>query len=781
MRSRLRLGLSGLLALSGGLGCSAEGRSSIETEVVVCSETLCSGHGTCILTDASVACDCDEGYRASGTDCVELVPNDPCEGVTCSGHGTCTELSGATRCDCDDGYLASGMLCIATSGPCEGVTCSGHGSCEVSPTGPECQCDDGYSVVGNDCTMLETDPCEGVTCSDHGVCDSASGVAKCECEDGYELSDMSCVAVDPCSGIVCSGHGTCVADSGSPSCKCDEGYEASGNTCLAVVGPCNEYPCSPHSTCVETSGTAQCVCDEGYEISGTSCVQSDPCEGVTCSDRGACRVASGLARCECVEGYRAQGTSCVPLDGRCASLDCSQFEACGTGEQSLFVSSVADGTGAGTADQPFATVQSAIDAAISGTVIHVAEGEYTEPVRVDGKQIHLCGGWSSDFSQRNPALYRPILRGNGYSPVVDLVDSRESTLVGFRIREGASGVRVATGTWPADKAVSNPRISNNIIEENGVPTLEESFGGVVLVGGYASISGNLLENNRGSKGSALMLEGIEAVVQANTIRNNVGGSDHGGAVYAATENTIFSYNVVSGNEVGSLVGWGWGGGMIVLGDATLNGNVWTDNYSPSHGGALFVDEAATASISNDLFYANRCSSEGGDAIALDGSGTGEVSHVVATNITVVDQDCPGGSAILMEANSLLVLTNSIIWNSPGTTDIFFQEDNCRVDVSYSDFRTAEGQGANGNVLTLGPGNIDADPLFADSSLRDYHLMSEAGRFHPSSGAWIEDEVTSPAIDSGDPASEFDLEPTPNGGRADMGCYGGTEQASHSGK
>jgi len=44
---------------------------------------------------------------------------------------------------------------------------------------------------------------------------------------------------------------------------------------------------------------------------------------------------------------------------------------------------------------------------------------------------------------------------------------------------------------------------------------------------------------------------------------------------------------------------------------------------------------------------------------------------------------------------------------------------------------------------------------------------------------VTDAVTSPAIDAGDPASPIGYEPFPNGGRINMGAYGGTAEASKS--
>jgi uncharacterized repeat protein (TIGR03803 family) len=95
----------------------------------------------------------------------------------------------------------------------------------------------------------------------------------------------------------------------------------------------------------------------------------------------------------------------------------------------------------------------------------------------------------------------------------------------------------------------------------------------------------------------------------------------------------------------------------------------------------------------------------------------------------------------------------------------------------------------------GEGNIDADPRFArlggwkesnDANhpaaiwrSGDYHLQSVAGCWDPNRAAWVRDEKTSPCIDAGRAADAVGSEPSPNGGRIDMGAYGGTVQASKS--
>jgi len=136
------------------------------------------------------------------------------------------------------------------------------------------------------------------------------------------------------------------------------------------------------------------------------------------------------------------------------------------------------------------------------------------------------------------------------------------------------------------------------------------------------------------------------------------------------------------------------------------------------------------------------------------------NYPAITNCTIVGNLQHGISG------GIPTVTNSIIWaNSPAqiadTQDAF--------SVSYSDI-----QGG-----WEGEGNIDADPLFADPDSGDYHLKSQTGRWNPVSESWVMDDITSPCIDTGDPNNPVGDEPEPNGGRINMGAYGGTAEASKS--
>ncbi|GAF98995.1 unnamed protein product [marine sediment metagenome] len=92
-------------------------------------------------------------------------------------------------------------------------------------------------------------------------------------------------------------------------------------------------------------------------------------------------------------------------------------------------------------------------------------------------------------------------------------------------------------------------------------------------------------------------------------------------------------------------------------------------------------------------------------------------------------------------------------------------------ISYSDVQDG---------WPAGESNIEAEPCFADIDANDYHLKSQAGRWDPNNQSWVTDSNTSPCIDVGDPNSDWNCEPWPNGKRINMGAYGGTNQASMNG-
>ena len=433
----------------------------------------------------------------------------------------------------------------------------------------------------------------------------------------------------------------------------------------------------------------------------------------------------------------------------------------------LFVDDSND-TGAedGSKAAPYTTIAAALGAATDGSTIAVAAGDYPANLLVQGRTIHLFGGFSADFTVRDPATNVTTLQGDGTDSVVSLVDAGDSTIDGFRITGGTNSVLPEYGDLGGGVYVQGgaPTIANNVIEGNdarpATPGGSDPLGGGIFAGdSNISILDNVIRGNTAGRGGGVAITGGSPRVIGNTVQDNVGVADHGGGLYIAATDAQIEGNLIIGNEIGRALGYGWGGGIIVFGQgtsATLSFNEVTSNYAPSVGSGVFIDDGAVATLDHEFIHHNDCpdgGTTGGVGIYVDGYDT-IGSTVTIDHTTVAGNDCEtqGGNGLYVEGHSRVTVTNTIFWGNGG--DDFAVDRTSRVRATYI---TSE-------EPIKGKGNLTTDPLFVDLAAGDVHLLP-----------------TSPAIDAGDPASPFDREPKPNGGRVDQGRYGDTAGATRSGQ
>lgn len=437
--------------------------------------------------------------------------------------------------------------------------------------------------------------------------------------------------------------------------------------------------------------------------------------------------------------------------------------------------------------RPYVSIQAAIKAATSGDTIAVAAGSYHEKVKVRDKSLHLLGGHpggtaasytdgaGGDFASRDPAANPTHVTGSRSAPVITLkeTDTSGTEVDGFRITGGRHGIEIVS--WPP---LSGITISNNTIEDNGPDrTREEVGGGIYVSGSNISILNNVIRNNLASRGAGIGGGADDLLVRGNEVTDNIGHGDHGGGVYLAGTCT-FSHNLVQGNRIGDALGYGWGGGVIFFAEDTvvsMSFNVVRDNYAATGGGGVFIDEGAEGSLEHELIVHNR-TDEFGAGLYVDGAMHGDPGDPRSTahlrNCTIADNGRRGSGNGVTVTDSDVDIVNTLFWGNGGND---FSA-NGRRDVLLMTYSISEDKWP-------GKGNLQVDPLFADSANHDYHLKSRAGRWDPAAGGragdWVLDSVTSPGIDAGDPASPFRDEPEPNGGRINLGVYGNTPQASRS--
>ena len=277
--------------------------------------------------------------------------------------------------------------------------------------------------------------------------------------------------------------------------------------------------------------------------------------------------------------------------------------------------------------------------------------------------------------------------------------------------------------------------------------------GLTITGGYESFGG------------AIMCDGSSPMIMNCIFVENAAGS--GGGARNITSNAVFLNCTFTNNSAFC------GGGMqnednadTFLIECTFNGNSAT-----LFGGGI---RNYTSSPRLDYCLFTRNTAGAGGAIQNEDSS----SNPSLTNCTLADNTAStsGGGIVNASLNPLPspALRNCILWGNAdeGGADQSAQIHSGAPIVNYSCI-----QGWTGDLG--GIGNTGANPLFADPEIGDYHLKSEAGRWNLVNESWIVDNVTSPCIDTGNPSDPVSDEPEPNGGRINMGAYGGTNEASKS--
>jgi hypothetical protein len=183
-----------------------------------------------------------------------------------------------------------------------------------------------------------------------------------------------------------------------------------------------------------------------------------------------------------------------------------------------------------------------------------------------------------------------------------------------------------------------------------------------------------------------------------------------------------------------------------------------DGYSDGRGNSgIFIDHG-NATITHCRIYDNQYGiiSFGPDNIINNiieandfyGIFVSSDSEAVIQNNTVANHST--GIGIHPQATSANIVNNIFSNNSTGVAIATEPA----VTIDYNDFWDTYLSSYPGN------GNIYLDPIFEDKLGGDYHLTP-----------------CSPAIDAGDPTSDYSNEPFPNGNRIDMGAYGNTTEAT----
>jgi parallel beta-helix repeat protein len=466
------------------------------------------------------------------------------------------------------------------------------------------------------------------------------------------------------------------------------------------------------------------------------------------------------------------------------------------GAKTIYVDDDANGLNDGSSWQnAYKYLQDALMDAKSSTKlveIRVAQGIYrpdetsAEPNGTGNREatfqlingVTLKGGYAGfgkpDPNARDSSLYETILSGD--------IDG-DGAFRHWWLSRWQNSYHIVTGSWTYRCAVLDGFIVTAGFA-NGDSTINSKGAGMHNYCGNPSlINCTFIQNVAEQNGAGMYNYNSDPIVTNCTFSDNWAYSEgyfpNGGGICNIHSNPKVTNCTLSGN-----VAKGLGGGIYnnCHSNPTIR-NCKIDGMA--YQGAGITCDGESAPIITNCTLGGFAYFEGGAIYCIGGSSPAITNCVISGTS---DEAAGGGLYVAASSPTLIncTISGSQAWGGPGAGLYFGNESspvvkNCIVWGNVYENTTIEADSAPlitySDIDFEGEGNIYIDPLFSDSG--DYHLKSQAGRWDANEGRWTRDEVTSPCIDAGDPASPIGLEPFPNGGIINMGAYGGTEEASKS--
>ena len=423
---------------------------------------------------------------------------------------------------------------------------------------------------------------------------------------------------------------------------------------------------------------------------------------------------------------------------------------------------------------PYPTIQSAIDEAVSFDEVIVQPGTYYENINFAGKSITVRSVNPNDPNVVAATIINGLMPADPNTGSVVTFNSGEgsdSVLMGFTITGG-------TGSWiPVSwrfKGVrwnrcgggvicynmSAPTIANNVFVQNSAgqgggiyiygnavndsnpvnpsihlnPVIQENIfvNNTALVNhGFAPPDETYAANDHGDGGAIVAFQGVDAIVTNNLIQNNHADQYGGGIHCRQWSHGLIEDNTITNND-SSL-----GGGIHITYNSapTIRSNTVTLNSSTNlGGGGIYVYYQSAPIIEMNLITQNTSTNGAGLGIFWDSN------PIVRNNLIVKNS----GRGITMTDSSPEISFNTIAendddgiylkstGNSPVINHNIIVSNGSGIDVSTGNspqitYNNVWGNTA-GQYLPVGTdqtglhGNLSSDPLFVDLNTDDYHLQ-----------------------------------------------------------
>jgi len=337
----------------------------------------------------------------------------------------------------------------------------------------------------------------------------------------------------------------------------------------------------------------------------------------------------------------------------------------------------------------YATIQSAIDAAMDGDTVLVSAGTYHENIDFLGKGIE--------------------------------VKSESGSLVTTIQGDGIDQVVTMTSGEPASAILDGFTITGGFGDFNG--------GGVEIEESAPTIRNNIITGNTACTGGGISARKSGAIIEHNVITDNhqagcFGGTGGGGVFVGAAGTPIIRGNVITFNSMGSN-----GGGLSInaAGDIVVENNLIAYNIAGSTGGGGGVQVVNRSELllrQNVIHHNEAPNGEGGGIRWLIPSQ--EIAVAMASNTIVDNESKNAGSQVwLRSLTHSLIITDNIF---SGGTGVLFQCDGPGVTPIPSYNLAFGGTSLYGGLCsdpTGTNGNLSGDPSYSNALAGNYHIHASS--------------------------------------------------------
>ncbi len=281
------------------------------------------------------------------------------------------------------------------------------------------------------------------------------------------------------------------------------------------------------------------------------------------------------------------------------------------------------------------------------------------------------------------------------------------------------------------------------------------------------VASNTIASNNVSYGQVGVNDYGIFVVGGAIVENNTAYNNYIGIIGNSTSSNTIRDNTVYNNT---------NQGIVAYNGSTITGNTI---YSNSIGVQINVWATFTGSIEQNLVYGN---SNEGVIVNRAASGSRIANNTIYQEV--------GDALKVQDSSSNITIRNNILWSTAGyalnvdsNSQVGFNSD---YNLLYATGTAEIGRWQNTDITTLSDwayaSNADhnsavGNPLFTDIDGADNILGYNVGNFGGDDDFTL--QLTSPAIDLGDPVDPFANEPGPNGNRMNAGVFGNTVLAATS--